>query len=534
MRQNLKSSNILIRAIATLVNIVRSLTLQTHRIFIIGPVTKVATNAIRALIKIYTKFQIARMQNIDIGSANWTKMLETNWNHAQNAPSFTPHKELFSKNHFREGEVIAAFDPQGKIISQFSALFATNFLVQDSRTIKRQKSEISLVFSKGCIIVEKKFKGSDATRRFYCELAALYRIRNFKNGSIFPRILGIDIDNKIIRTDFLGPTFENASNISSIEQKFNLKITEDSTGKISTRKVRIEDKALLERVFHNLLHSGVVAKDIHIGNLVITQSDLAVIDFDSAWLIPEFFVNFKFARRVALDEIVDNVDVDISHNLMSYSKIKKELSRISGDSKTYAPFYLGYGLRIGNIFDLSRGQGKYDFIVKNVFKGVKKNSVVSFGANNLCIELNLLRDGTESIVAFELDEDFIDQANFLILASEWLNGMRPRIDLHNESFLNVTTLNIKFDVSLALNSIYYLESHEIYNIINWVRAQSKVVLLQANNSRNIGRASEDDYRKASFDFSLKILQNNNFKAINVYKPVGYSKPIVQGRSESNL
>ena len=144
----------------------------------------------------------------------------------------------------------------------------------------------------------------------------------------------------------------------------------------------------------------------------------------------------------------------------------------------------------------------------------------------------MLRSGASNVVGVELDNKFVAQANFVKEAFEWADNVLYDYKPIAANMLDIPTMQLgSFDITVALNCLYYLPEDEIPTVIRYISEISSIIILQCNETIGINRSDPDTYRKASLDFNVSILRNNGFQKIKIIKIAGYNYPLVIGYIE---
>lgn len=203
--------------------------------------------------------------------------------------------------------------------------------------------------------------------------------------------------------------------------------------------------------------------------------------------------------------------------LITYDTLKERIKNLDfpGSNILYSPFYIGSGLKIGRIWDISVGFGRWHFIVKNFIKLNSRSKLASLGANNASLELLMLRSGLRKIIAYEKNKKFISQGKFLLEAISWYDNKNYNLKYINKDMMSFTKEKKKFDIVILLCSIYYLSENSINKLIEVIKSKTDTIYLQCNHSRNIGRGNKNDYKRATLNFAKKILLKHGFFNIKV-------------------
>ena len=171
-------------------------------------------------------------------------------------------------------------------------------------------------------------------------------------------------------------------------------------------------------------------------------------------------------------------------------------------------------LRLVALANPSSGFGKWHFILRGVLRRrIQGASVLSVGTNNSAIELELLRNGADRAVCYELDPQFAAQARFLRDAFEWADNTIYDLEVRNASMERVSEEHGRFDLALALCSLYYLPADRMVAVATHLGLLARSVVLQCNISQGIGRDDNDQYRRASVEFATDLLAEIGFASI---------------------
>ncbi len=455
---------------------------------------------------------------------------------------FKSIKRVLEKNN----EVILGhFDHFGNFKSNFGRMNYLNCLQEESLN-KRRKSTVHLVCNKYYqICIKKFFIGQDRKVRFYKEFIALNYLAD-KNVST-PKILSADFSNLILVTQFIGPDFHNflLSEKREILPNFHVNIK----NQIELRKkkngnylgyirfmrslIAPHHRNLIDKISSEYLkihENMVILNDIKYGNVAIHLKTKIpyIIDFDSSQLLNSD-VN-KFFLFIERNRDLKKINLFFNTNLLTYNQVKSDLA--SGNypaaSILYAPVYFGFGLKAGQIWDRTSGFGRWNFILKDIFSGLCNKSILSLGCNNASIELFMLRNGALNITAYEENIEYLNQAKYFLRIAEWIDNKKYNITFINRNFYNASKLKKKFDLTIALCSLYYLSEPKMFKLTKHLKKISKQLILQCNTQENIGRERDDDYRRASVEFASEMLISLNFKHLKTIAPLLYSRPLVIG------
>jgi len=87
----------------------------------------------------------------------------------------------------------------------------------------------------------------------------------------------------------------------------------------------------------------------------------------------------------------------------------------------------------------------------------------------------------------------------------------------------------RFDMVMALCSIYYLDEISIMNLVSHINKITDTLILQCNVAKDIGRSDPHTYVKAEPNYALNILLQNGFINNKVISPHNYTRPLIIGR-----
>jgi SAM-dependent methyltransferase len=201
----------------------------------------------------------------------------------------------------------------------------------------------------------------------------------------------------------------------------------------------------------------------------------------------------------------------------------------SAKSELYAPVYFGDGIKVGRLWSIDSGFGRWHYILKHNLSSFAGKRILDLGANNGSVSLEMLRAGARESVAVELNNKAIEQGKFLKDAFEWHDNKQYNFKYVRANMRDIIGIDLgRFDIVMALCSIYYLNDYEISRVIKHISTISNVLVLQCNLARDIERADEYTYKKASVEYTVGLLRNNGFPVIRVVAPKYYDRPLVIG------
>ena len=199
--------------------------------------------------------------------------------------------------------------------------------------------------------------------------------------------------------------------------------------------------------------------------------------------------------------------------------------------RAYASIALRADIHWGRIWNTDVGTGRWNYILKDHLPIPQNGTVLDLGSNNGFNPLQMLRHGAASAVGVEYRESIIRDGEFLKGAFEWLDNRSYDFRYVHGSFADLPTFGLgRFDMVSALCALYYLSDAEMRQIARYIRTLTDVLVLQCNVDRLIYRANEEDYRRASVEFAVEVLEQAGFDNQQIVAPAGYSRPLVIGRA----
>ena len=138
--------------------------------------------------------------------------------------------------------------------------------------------------------------------------------------------------------------------------------------------------------------------------------------------------------------------------------------------------------------------------------------------------------GAAEAIGIELNKESIAQGKFVQEIYEWIDNRRYNFKYIHSDMKDIVNMDMgKFDMVMALCSIYYLNEADIKYVIKYVSKISDILVLQANTDQHVQRQNPDTYKKASLDYLIRKLKTNGFPDAEVIAPKGYSRPLIIGR-----
>jgi hypothetical protein len=220
----------------------------------------------------------------------------------------------------------------------------------------------------------------------------------------------------------------------------------------------------------------------------------------------------------------------ITADVLRSEALGAETTENDGD-RAYASILIRDDIHWGSIWNTDVGTGRWNYILKDHLPIPQNGTVLDLGSNNGFNPLQMLRHGAASAVGVEFRDSIIRDGEFLKSAFEWFDNRSYDFRYVHGSFADLPSFGLgRFDMVSALCSLYYLGDHEMREIARYIRTLTDALVLQCNVDRLIYRASEEEYRRASVEFAVEVLEQAGFRKQQIIAPAGYSRPLVIGRS----
>ena len=435
--------------------------------------------------------------------------------------------------------VIAEIDPEGYFHSHFGNIEGVP-CVYDANFIPC----LNLVTVGRKVGIKKNY--NDCAFSFVKEIEALYALGNA--GCNVPSILDIDFENRSLTTSYIPGTVlgEQLPLKGAIlrdrevdgDSRFNQLSPEIHTPeKIDERKRNLQDvvsQDFIEKIFEQVekIHSvGFIINDIRSGNVIVGKKtgNPYLIDFESS----DNCIGMGCrAFRHLRDNDIEKFNIRFGTDKPTYQGLRRKIADREPDSPEtlYAPLYISSGLRIGALWDISSGWGRWHFMLKNNLPNLRGKRVLDLGANNGVNSLQILKSGAREVIGIEIDPIFIQQGQFLKSAMEWSDNQKYNFRYIQSSMAELKSMDLgSFDLVMALCSIYYLEDNEITELIRHISTINDYFIVQCNTERDIGRKNPHAYEKASVEYLKRALEENGFSDVKLVAPKHYSRPLLIGR-----
>ena len=407
----------------------------------------------------------------------------------------------------------------------------------------RRRYRLSLVVQDGQLGVRKEFNGDRLA--FLNELRVMHVLHHARCN--VPSIMDIDFESLALTCSFiLGTVLREAlasqgallrdRDVANNPQFLGLSAEEKWHKRVKEGR-RVLDRVVSRR-FLELLHdqltkvhkARVFLNDVKYGNIVIEQRSGRpyLIDFDASRYLPRLSSScFAVLRDVDARSFNLHFETHKPTRMWVETCLKKWAHK-----EVYAPVYIGAGLRLGNLWDADVGYGRWNFLLKGNLPTLNGLRILDLGANNGCIALQMLRCGAAQVIGIENNKHFIEQGTDMKECFEWADSTTYDFRYIDMSMAELPKVELgKFDLVVALCSMYYLEDECIENLIRHLSTLTNLFLVQCNVANNIGRNDSSTYRRASLDYNIRVLEKNGFHVADVMAPRFYSRPLIIARGE---
>ena len=429
--------------------------------------------------------------------------------------------------------LIGEIDQDGFLLSQFGELAVPT--VSPDEFLSRRRFRLQVVARDGAIAVRKDYRGD---RRAFCnEVRALDALG--RAGCNVPAILDMDVQRLLLTMTYIaGPVVRE----ELARHGARLRDRDRGIGNLVSFQSRISegkkvlygvvDEAFVENLYAELLkvhQAGFILEDTKYGNIIIERESGRpfLIDFEGSLHLP-WLGSFGARRFRDSDTEMFNLHFDTSKP--TYARLRAAMRTPEWSRSFYAPAYIGSGLRIGAIWRHDTGFGRWHRILKAHLPDLRGKRVLDLGSNNGYNSLLMLRAGARQAVAVEQEAEFIAHGQFLKEAFEWADARSYDFSYVQENMARLPELDLgKFDLVTALCSIYYLSEDDMAKVLRHLATITDVVALQCNTETAMRRDDPDTFRKASVEFTVRMMKENGFPEVEVTAPRGYHRPLVVGR-----
>jgi tRNA A-37 threonylcarbamoyl transferase component Bud32 len=434
----------------------------------------------------------------------------------------------------KAGEIIIAeIDQDGYLLSNCGAIKNAPTTSRD-KFLPRKKTSLYVVLRDGSVGVKKNYRGNKMG--FVTELNALYQLG--KAGCCVPSIMDISFEELTLTVSFiLGKVLreELVKKGARIRDKDtnNQKISE-YTNIVRGRKVLYDviNRNFAERIYDEIFkihQAGFIWKDIKYGNIIIEKKTGApfLIDFEHA---QRYDGVKETIFRLLRDGDTKKFNLHFGFEKPTYKKTHSNIKQkhYPYPARWYAPIYFGDGLRIGSLWNPDLGYGRWHFLVKHHLPPAER--ILDLGANNGFNAIQVLRNGAKEVIGIELNKESIAQGKFVQQIYEWIDNKRYDFKYIHCNMKDIVNMDIgKFDMTMALCSIYYLKEADIDSVIRHISTISDIFILQANTDQHVQRKNPTTFDKSSLEYLTRKLKTNGFSDAEVIAPKGYTRPLIVGR-----
>lgn len=252
-----------------------------------------------------------------------------------------------------------------------------------------------------------------------------------------------------------------------------------------------------------------------------------------------YFMDFEGTvfnpRRNFLFHLRRNKDRQKFNERFQRNSLTEESTRQLIDEKTkssknwYAPIDFGRGIAINGIWSVDSGTGRWDIIRHIVQPVVAGKRVLDLGSNNGIMPIMMLKNGAREVQGIELSPQYIDSADLVKRIFEWRDIKEYDFTLHQGNMLQILDADWgNFDVVTAFCSLYYLSEEDMGKIVRRSSELAPLMILQANITTR-REAADRKSKKSSIEFSGKLLRDNGFSEVKVYRLRGYTRPVLVGK-----
>jgi len=454
--------------------------------------------------------------------------------------------EVLIKTQQKQPEVLfAEIDQDGFLVSHFGPI-RNSPIISNEDFLVRKGFKLEVVAIDGYVGVKKDYRGNKLS--FLTELKALHCLG--LAGCNVPSIMDVDFDNlrltfsyilgAVVREELAkrGAVLRDRDIENNPDFKF-LNAKERWLKRVQEGKrilYDVVDPKFVKSLFNEFkkIHaSGFLMNDIKYGNIIIEKESGKpyLIDFE---LASDYRNLGRHSLRILHDGDIEKFNLHFNAEMLTYKSIREKIKGSNSFSTTdwYAPIYFGAGLRIGPIWDVDTGYGRWHYILKKHFPPLTGKRILDLGANNAFNSMQMLKYGAQEIIGIELDSKYITQGNFIKEVFEWVDNRLYNFKYKQADMKDIPRMNLgNFDLVIALCSLYYLDDESLSNLIHYISTITGTFILQCNNDKSIRRQDSHTYEKASVEYTVGALNSNGFPNAKVIAPKGYTRPLVVATNE---
>jgi tRNA A-37 threonylcarbamoyl transferase component Bud32 len=424
--------------------------------------------------------------------------------------------------------VLADIDQDGFFLSYFGPIEQTPTISED-QFLTRKRFGVKVVAINGYVGIKKDYRGSKS--RFANELRVLYQLG--RAGCNTPVILDADFDNLILTFSYIpGPVLSQqlvkkgaVLHLRDVMHKEYGGLARKERRPIRLQEARrvlheVIDASFVECVFAELIKihaAGVIDNDIKYGNIITERHSGQIywIDFEHAPYYPNLG---QTASRLLRDHDIENFNLFFDADKLTYKKLKTKIknNKIPAGHPWTAPVYFGSGLRIGSLWDVEAGYGRWHYFLKHHLPPLLGRRILNLGANNAFEAMQMLRQGAAEVVGLEDDSHYIAQGNFVKSAFEWADSSPYKFRYIQAELTDLPALHIgQFDLVTALNSWPCLDQAATAKLLRHLSiiAPTFIWLLGPNPAANGNTAAPEP--QISAQTAAQSLRENGFSQIQI-------------------
>jgi SAM-dependent methyltransferase len=219
--------------------------------------------------------------------------------------------------------------------------------------------------------------------------------------------------------------------------------------------------------------------------------------------------------------------------VMTDELLRQEIAKF----RWYQPVSFGGGIVASNragphtLASHEFGRAKWRYIVERNLPDVQGLRVLDLGCNCGLFSIELARAGAREVVGIDSERTWPgwkEQAQLVKEALEWRCATGYNVSFVEGSMASVPELGLgRFDVVMALCSIYYLGDDEIQRLLGHCRETGcPFVLLQGNTNRR--DQSPEVRARATPRYLASALRTAGYAHTRIDAPLWYSRPVVVG------
>lgn len=443
--------------------------------------------------------------------------------------------------------VIAAVDQDGRLLSHFGPIEGLP-MVSKQEFLTKTRFYLEICGINDEVVVKKQYGGNKLA--FLTELDILHCLASV--GCNVPAIKDVNFDDLCISMSFVagcslqemmagrgalirdGDIKRNQRLMSlSSKERMGLYCEEGKQFLSSVVDQQFIDELYIE--LKKIHQAGVELYDIKWGNVIVedTTGKPFLVDFDSARRYPNTKSKVFTIER---DRDIEKLNFHLNADKLTYNRIKDKIASndVPGISDLYSPVYFGYGLRIGNLWDVNVGYGRWYFVLRDALPSLGGKRILSLGVNSGFNEIQMLRHGATEVIGIEIDDQWIALGHFFKEAFEWADNRSYNFKYVHADIAKLPSIDLgTFDMAVALCSLYYLDDEDMARVVRHISTISNTFVVQCNIRRSIGRPGSHSYEKASVEYATELFEHAGFTALEIIAPKGYSRPIVIGKKDDS-